>query len=399
MGKGILSVVTLLVLSATACLQNPGTDPFGNTIRDPLLEQVWTIILTDDSGNVWIAQSDTLVTAARTRGGNVVSAQLWSTPDGPSEPADLRLWTFRRDGALQWRLVMATTPDVVAAGVGSFDVDSRYFVPRSRGRGMFMWAGTARSVTFDVIGGMPMPAMPLSNALPTTMIRLRARGIVSLRIDDCNVADRYSFRMLRELHLVAEVAVPTGRIDQDGSCSESLLKDMFAAGNSIESHSRLHEGAPSDFGCFYLETVGSFRDLRARGFDPHVFIQPGTWRDGAYAIDSPSKLEGPAGALLRRVYVATEAYAYSSPTVRIPVRGRTGPASLDINYFSPADIKRLAHQAADSGEWLQFMWHSGNQSFSALWARLSVIAALRDSGVIAVVPFYQALHAAPKRPQ
>lgn len=168
---------------------------------------------------------------------------------------------------------------------------------------------------------------------------------------------------------------------------------MFAAGNAVESHSRLHGASPGDFGDFYSETVGSFRDLRVRGFDPHVFIQPGTWRTGAYDIDSPTKLQGPPGALLRRVYVATEAYAYRSSSVSIPVQGRTGPASLDINYFSPREIERLVRDAADSGQWLQFMWHSGNQSFSALRARLSVIAALRDSGVIAIIPFNQALHA------
>jgi len=55
-----------LVFVTTTCLQNPGTDPFGNTVRDPTLEQVWTIILTGDSGRVWIAQSDTLEPAGAT---------------------------------------------------------------------------------------------------------------------------------------------------------------------------------------------------------------------------------------------------------------------------------------------------------------------------------------------
>src|SRR5439155_10621345 len=67
-----------LVLVTTTCLQNPGTDPFGNTVKDPAVERVWTIILRDDSGKVWIAQSDTSVTAGGTSDSNVVSAQLWS---------------------------------------------------------------------------------------------------------------------------------------------------------------------------------------------------------------------------------------------------------------------------------------------------------------------------------
>jgi len=390
-----LSVLGPLVLVATTCLQNPGTDPFGNTVKDPTLERVWTIILTDDSGKVWIAQSDTSVTAGGTGDTDEVSAQLWSALDGPPEESGLRLWTSHRERELEWRL-MDTTAEVVASGVGPLGSDLRYWVPRSRGRGMLLRAGTSLSVGFDLIGGTPMPTEPVSDPIPTASVPLHARGIVGLRIDDCNAADRESFRTLRELHLVAEVAVPTGRIDQPGSCSESLMKRMFAAGNSVESHSRLHERSPSDFGDFYLETVGSFRDLRVRGFDPRVFIQPGTWRTGLYHVDSPSKVAGPPGDLLRRVYVATEAYAYRSPTVSIPVQGRIGPISPEIKYFSPQQIEGLVRQAAANGQWLQFMWHSGDQSPSALRARLSVIAALRDSGLIEVIPFYRALHAAPK---
>jgi len=384
-----------LVFVTTTCLQNPGTDPFGNTVRDPTLEQVWTIILTGDSGRVWIAQSDTLEPAGATPDGNVVSAQLWSALDGAQERGGLRVWTLRRDGELVWRL-MDTTLEVVASGLGPLGSDRRYWVPRSQGRGTLLWAGASLSVGFDVIGGTPMPTEPVSDPIPTASVPLHARGIVSLRIDDCNAADRESFRILRELHLVAEIAVPTGRIDTPGSCSERLLKHMFAAGNSIESHSRLHDTSPGAFGDFYLETVGPFRDLRVRGFDPHVFIQPGTWRSGPYHINTPTKLQGPVGALLRRVYVATEAYAYESTAVSIPVQGRTGPASPEIKYFSPEAIGRVVRQAADKGQWLQFMWHSGDQLPSALRARLSVIAALRDSGLIEVIPFYRALRATPE---
>src|SRR5438034_7511918 len=94
-----------LVLVTTTCLQNPGTDPFGNTVKDPAVERVWTIILRDDSGKVWIAQSDTSVTAGGTSDSYVVSAQLWSALDGPPERSSLQLWTLRREGQLEWRLL------------------------------------------------------------------------------------------------------------------------------------------------------------------------------------------------------------------------------------------------------------------------------------------------------
>src|SRR5437867_1242210 len=163
-----LSVLGSLVLVATTCLQNPGTDPFGNKVQDPTLERVWTIILTDDSGEVWIAQSDTFVTAGGTGDTNVVSAQLWSVLDGPPEQSSLRLWTFRREREMEWRL-MDTAAEVVASGIGPLASDPRYRVPRSRGRGMLR-AGTSRSVVFDVIGGTPMPTERVSDPFPTAII-------------------------------------------------------------------------------------------------------------------------------------------------------------------------------------------------------------------------------------
>src|SRR5439155_12120215 len=126
----------------------PGTDPFGNTVKDPAVERVWTIILSDDSGKVWIAQSDTSVTAGGTSDSNVVSAQLWSALDGPPERSSLQLWTLRREGQLEWRL-LDTTAEVVASGLGPLGSDPRYWVPRSQGRGMLLWAGTSLSVGFD----------------------------------------------------------------------------------------------------------------------------------------------------------------------------------------------------------------------------------------------------------
>lgn len=115
MPRPSLFALAPLVLAATACLQNPGTDPFGETVKDPTPEQVWTIIVTGDSDEVWIAQSDTLVRAG-SPDGYLVPAQLWSTLDGPPEPGSLRLWTLHRERELEWHLT-DTTGDVVASGV------------------------------------------------------------------------------------------------------------------------------------------------------------------------------------------------------------------------------------------------------------------------------------------
>jgi hypothetical protein len=48
--------------------------------------------------------------------------------------------------------------------------------------------------------------------------------------------------------------------------------------------------------------------------------------------------------------------------------------------------------AADS-LWISFMWHAWDMSDTALEARLRVIAALRDSGLVTVLPYYPTLRA------
>ena len=114
---------------------------------------------------------------------------------------------------------------------------------------------------------------------------------------------------------------------------------------------------------------------------------------GPFDFDSRAKLRGAAGALLRRLYVATEAYAYPDTTLILPARGRIGPPPL-LMTMAPEQVAVKVRQAAATGGWIEFMWHSREISADSLWPRLVVIAALRDSGLVEVMPFYRALHAA-----
>jgi hypothetical protein len=54
--------------------------------------------------------------------------------------------------------------------------------------------------------------------------------------------------------------------------------------------------------------------------------------------------------------------------------------------------RRIRHAIEDS-TWINFMWHSVEMPPAELESRLRVIAALRDSGLVTVLPFYVALHA------
>jgi len=154
-----------------------------------------------------------------------------------------------------------------------------------------------------------------------------------------------------------------------------------------------HGATPSSFGDFYLETLGSLRDLRAWGYNPHVFIQPGSWNIGPCTFDNPAKLQTQYAGLVRRVYVAMEAYYPKTRTVAIPSPGRVGPAAYPIVGLAPATIDSIVRAAISSRGWVEFMWHSREMSPSSLTPRLAVIAALRDSGLVTVMPFYRALHA------
>jgi hypothetical protein len=192
------------------------------------------------------------------------------------------------------------------------------------------------------------------------------------------------------------MGIPSWRIGRPRYCTQGLLEQMLADGNTIESHSRLHAAAPASFGDFYLETVGSAQELRGRGFDPHVFIPPGTWRQGPTLLDSQAKLHGPFHELLRRVYVSTEAYAMPS-AIRLPALGggggREGPSSWPLKAFTLAGLEGRLRMAAADSLWISFMWHAWDMPHTALEARLRVIAALRDSGLVTVLPYYSALRA------
>jgi hypothetical protein len=168
---------------------------------------------------------------------------------------------------------------------------------------------------------------------------------------------------------------------------------MAAQGHAIEAHSRFHGPAPAAFADFYLETVGASRDLRAMGFDPQVFVQPGSWETGPASFDSPGKLQTPYGALLRRVYHAVEAYQTREPAVPYPGDGRW-PYAGEIRYYDADRLAAFLRDASARGQWVELMWHSGDQPWSELDARLAVIEALRDSGYVANVTFRDALAAA-----
>jgi hypothetical protein len=246
---------------------------------------------------------------------------------------------------------------------------------------------------FELIADTPLPGDTVSDPSPRGSVIVRTPAVVSLRIDDCNAADARAFRILQQLHLTAELGIPSRRIGRRGYCSQELLDAMTAAGNLIESHSRLHGPTPPSFGSFYLETAGSAQDLRRRGFEPLVFIPPGSWRHGPALIDSPGKLIGSYAGLLRRLYVSTESYALPA-AARLPPLGRDGITAWPLKGFSTATLAARLRMAADDSLWISFMWHSWDMQPDSLAARLRVIAAWRDSGLVTVLPYYTALHAA-----
>ena len=290
---------------------------------------------------------------------------------------------------LRWALEDQGT--ALVWGDGLLRKDRRHGVLRARGREMAGGLGSG-PLRFDAISDTPMPAEPVDDGPPAPRVVVRTPGMVSLRIDDCLAADAEAFRLLHELGLVAEMGIPTRLLDRRGHCTQSLLEAMVADGNTVESHSRLHESTPRSFGDFYLEIVGSAQDLRRRGFDPHVFIQPGTWREGPTLLDSEAKLRGPFFELLRRVYVSTEAYAWPA-ALRFPVAGREGPSHWPLRAYTLAWLEARLRLAATDSLWISFMWHAWDMPPAELEARLRLIAALRDSGLVTVLPYYPALRA------
>src|SRR5207249_419904 len=126
-GKDRWPVGAFLLAAVAGCLQLP-SDPPGVQGRDVLLEHIWTIILTNDSGRVWIVQSDTM----QGRPGSLedtVSATLWSALDGSPDQTTLQLRVMRRGASIGWRLENLGAP--VASGEGPFGSDALYLIPRS----------------------------------------------------------------------------------------------------------------------------------------------------------------------------------------------------------------------------------------------------------------------------
>jgi len=362
----------------------------------------WTLILADTKGRLWVAQTDSGGPVTATTGSWEGSAALWSQLDaGPvARGLTLQTWSaFRLEPIssgsfkyLRWEL--RDTTGALASGGGALVRDRRYGVWRVRGPGQGVVGGESAPapLRFDLISDTPLPSDTIVDPMPAGSVVVRTPVVVSLRLDDCMVGDAESFRLLQALGLTAELGVPSRRIDRRGNCTQGMLEEMVAAGDRVESHSRTHRSAPEGFGDFYLETVGAAQDLRARGFDPRVFIPPGTWKRGAALLDAPEKLAGPYGALLRRTYVTTDINWF--PTMmRVPVAGRNGPSSWPLKALSVAGVEARIRLAAIDSLWINFMWHSFDMRSADLEARLRVIAALRDSGLVTVLPFYSALHA------
>lgn len=359
--------------------------------------QVWTLILADEAGAVSVVQTDSAI-AVRGDIPQASSAALWSVLDSAPDLRDLTL-SVQVDGRqMHWSLTQA------GRDLGDGDGALRAYVgntgaPRFTGTAAMQLGGSARTIRFDAIGGLPMPETPVGVLPPVSGRAYHAGGgIVSLRVDDCGSADTASLAALARHGLVAEFAIPTRLVGRATSCSLELLRQIAAAGNAIEAHSRFHTGPPPSFADFYLETLGSLRDLRALGFDPRVFIQPGTWNAGPTLFDSQAKLATPYGALLRRAYEAVEAYQEPSFYAALPAGGARWPSPAVITGYSVEQVAAMVRAAADSGQWVEFMWHSGPAIGPQLDPRLAVIAAMRDSGYVEVMPFRDALHAVPGPP-
>src|SRR3989442_3389964 len=371
---------------------------------------VWTLILTDMTGDVWVAQTDTGSPIPVGEGEWAGSAALWSRLDSVPDASlvTLRTTIVSRLGPVSggglgglfvsWQLGGSGTA-WTAAGGGRRVWDRRQRTWRCRGGAVVAAGGASGAlerVKFDLIADTPMPPDPIADPTPRGSVVVRTPAVVSLRIDGCMAADAVAFALLQKLRLTVEMAAPSRRIDRRGHCSQQLLEEMVAAGDLVESHSRFHGPAPASFGDFYLETVGSAQDLRRRGFNPFVFIPPGSWRSRPTLMDSPGKLVGPYAELLRRVYVSTQSYALPS-VVPVPISGRDGPSSAALKWFTIPVLEERLRQAVADSQWLSFMWHAWDMTPADLEARLRVIAALRDSGLVTVLPYYTALHAARQR--
>src|SRR6266567_4123572 len=241
-----------VTVGVAACLAAPPTGPVDEAAAasDAAFVHAWTLILRvdsgPDSGAIVIVQTDTDQLAAgvseyRAR------ARLWTVLDGAPADSELTLDLTLADGRLGWRLTRDATP--VAWGRTALLLLQRLrrtersqWLPPARGGGRATWNGRDVPVDFAALADIPMPEQPLVDPTPAGSVTLHARGIVSLRVDDCSALDAATF------------GVPSRFVGRPGRCSLSLLRALAAAGNTIESHSRHHWLPPRDFAQFYLET-------------------------------------------------------------------------------------------------------------------------------------------------
>lgn len=379
-----------LLLILAACLDGSAVEPALDPSSDPVLPSIWTVLLTDSAGHVWLLQSDTAFRAQSTAPATPISATLWTALDTAPALRGLSLDLRLADGRVSWSVEQNGAALMAGQGPASRIGQVPVF------RGPVSVAGLRADARFSAFAGVPFPTEPLVQQAPVQPVHLDAPAVLSLRADDCPSQDVATLALLRELRLRAEFAVPSRLVGQPPNCRRSFILQILRAGSAVESHSRFHGAPPADFTEFYLEAVGSAEDLRRLGADPRIFIQPGTWNRGPALLDSPAKLATPYGALLRRVYSGIEAYNPRSSVVSLPAVGWTGPAPNVLSHLPPSEVDSLIRDAAARHGWIEFMWHSAAQPLEAIAPQLRVIAALRDSGLIDVMPFAEVQGAIPE---
>ena len=380
-----------LLLSLVAALAGCAAgDSFGSSDADPLSPRIWTFLLSDSlTGTAWVLQTDTAIAVSQSDG-VATPATLWTALD--SAPARLGLAVH---AAVEGRELRFTVRDGVAT-VGT--ATGRLFAyrgdggaPRYVGSATVELDGSPRTLRFDALAGVPLPVDPF--VAPSAPPPATARAVVSLRADDCKAGESGVLAALTANRLVAEFAVPSRLVGRPGHCNWMLVDSLAAAGNAIVAHSRFHEVAPADFPEFYLETVGASKDLAAKGHAPRLWVQPGSWLLGDAHLDGPAKLASPYGALLRRVYGAVEAYtsADAGSALSYASRSTHGPVLYFLKDFDEPTLRFTLQRAADTGRWIEFMWHTGDQPLDRLSHQLAVIAEFRDAGSLAVMPVYEAI--------
>ena len=90
-------VVGACILAA-GCLDRGAENILGATVVDPLGVQVWTVILTDSAGGVWVAQTDSAFEVHAAPAG--AGGPLWSVLD--SAPGHDRLTLAARWTDARW---------------------------------------------------------------------------------------------------------------------------------------------------------------------------------------------------------------------------------------------------------------------------------------------------------